>query len=184
MFRVTFNEGEDEIGITLEGRVAGPAVAELNRAWEELAPRLNTKHLWIDLRRVTHSDAAGKQVLGTIYAETHAQLLTRTLWSEYLALEIMYGAADSVFAHACEWQSLTEMELCTMAFQDFTCRGNDEFVSHATNISETLSNLAYLIGIDAGHPERVRIYAHDAEERLRALDSLLRSTGCAQLATH
>jgi anti-anti-sigma regulatory factor len=102
MFRLTCHEGEDEIGITLEGRVAGTAVAELNRAWQELAPRRNAKHLWIDLRRVTHSDAAGKQMLGTIYAETRAQLLTRTLWSEYLALEIKYGAADSVFAHACE----------------------------------------------------------------------------------
>jgi hypothetical protein len=71
-----------------------------------------------------------------------------------------------------------------MAFQDLTCLGNDEFVLQTMNISETLSNLAYLIGIDAGHPERVRRYAHDAEERLRALNSLLRSSGCAQLVMH
>jgi hypothetical protein len=65
-----------------------------------------------------------------------------------------------------------------MAFQDLAYRGNDELVLHAVNLSETLSNLAYLIGIDADQPERVRLYAEEVEERLRALASLLRSTGC------
>ncbi len=91
MLRIKLDENEDEIGMTLEGRIAGPAVTELNRAWEEMAPRLTEKHLWIDLRRVIHSDTAGKQVLGAIYARTHARFLTRTLWSESLALEIMQG---------------------------------------------------------------------------------------------
>ena len=68
-----------------------------------------------------------------------------------------------------------------MAFQDLTYRGNDELVLHAVNISETLSNLAYLIGIDADQPERVRLYAEQVEERLRALGSLLRSTGYERL---
>jgi hypothetical protein len=68
-----------------------------------------------------------------------------------------------------------------MAFQDLTYRGDDEFVLHAVNISETLSNLAYLICIDADSPERVRLYSEQVDERLRALGSLLRSTGCAEL---
>jgi anti-anti-sigma regulatory factor len=102
MLRIRIEESEEEIGMTLHGRIAGPEVTELNRAWAEMAPRLREKHLWIDLRTVTHSDAAGKQVLGEIYAQTKARLLTRTLWSEYLALEIMYGREDGVFANACE----------------------------------------------------------------------------------
>ena len=88
--------------MTLQGQVAGPGVLELNRAWAEMAPRLHGKRLLIDLRTVTHSDAAGKRVLGEIYAGTKAKLLTLTLWSEYLALEIMYGREDGVFGQACE----------------------------------------------------------------------------------
>ena len=91
MLRIKFDENEEEIGLTLEGRIAGPAVTELNRAWEEMAPRLTGKHLWIDLRRVLHSDSAGKQTLHEIYTRTHAKLITRTEWSEFLALEIMWG---------------------------------------------------------------------------------------------
>ena len=48
---------------------------------------------------------------------------------------------------------------------------------HAVNISETLWDLAYLIGIDADQPERLRLYAEEVDERLRALAGLLRSTG-------
>ena len=101
MLRIRFDENEEEIGMTLEGRVAGPAVTELNRAWEEMAPRLTEKQLWIDLRRVIHSDSAGKQVLGAIYAQTHAKFLTRTFWSESLALEIM-KSADGAYAYGCD----------------------------------------------------------------------------------
>jgi anti-anti-sigma regulatory factor len=102
MLRIRIDEDEQEIGMTLQGRIAGPEVAELNRAWTEMAPRLREKHLWIDLRKVIHADAAGKQTLGEIYSHTKAKLLTRTLWTEYLALEIMHGREDGVFANACE----------------------------------------------------------------------------------
>jgi hypothetical protein len=101
MLRINFDESEDEIGMTLEGRIAGPAVTELNRAWEEIAPRLAERHLWIDLRRVIHSDSAGKQALGLIYAQTHAKFLTRTFWSKSLAQEIM-KSADGAYAYGCD----------------------------------------------------------------------------------
>ena len=103
MLQIRVEEDEQEIWMTLQGCVAGPEVAELNRAWAELAPRLQNRQLSIDLRTVTHSDEAGVQALGQIYARTKARLLTRTPWSEALALEILYGQENGVLVDAGEW---------------------------------------------------------------------------------
>ncbi len=86
--RITFQEDEKTVEIRLEGRVAGPWVAELNRFWAETAPRLSNRGLSLDLRNVVYSDAAGKQVLREIYAQTQARLVTSTPWTQYLAEEI------------------------------------------------------------------------------------------------
>jgi hypothetical protein len=49
-------------------------------------------------------------------------------------------------------------------------------VSHeGINITETLSNLTYLIRLDAENPSLVRSYADEAEGQLLALAALLRS---------
>jgi len=102
MLQIKIDESADEIRMTLQGQIAGPEVPELNRAWAEVAPRLHEKRLSIDLGSVTHSDPAGMCLLVEIYERTKAKLLTMSLWSEYLALEIMYGREDSVLAQACE----------------------------------------------------------------------------------
>lgn len=72
----------------LEGRVAGPWVAELNRVWVETAPQLSSKALVIDLRSVTYADTAGTDTLKRIYAHSRAKLLAASPWTEYLAREI------------------------------------------------------------------------------------------------
>ena len=76
------------MNITLEGRVAGPWVAELDRVWVETAPQLNNRTLSIDLRNVIYVDASGKEVLRDIYAHTHATLIAGSPWAQYLADEI------------------------------------------------------------------------------------------------
>ncbi len=88
MLRITINESESAIGMRLEGRVAGMWLSELSRAWAETAPRLGKKKLSIDLHNVTYADAGGKQTLREIYAQTGAELITGTLWAQYLADEI------------------------------------------------------------------------------------------------
>jgi hypothetical protein len=42
----------------------------------------------IDLRNVTYADAAGKQVLREIYAQTHVKFIVSSPWTQYLADEI------------------------------------------------------------------------------------------------
>ena len=86
--KITIQNSDREIGMTLEGRVAGPWVAELSRVWVETAPQLGRRTFAIDLRNVTYADAHGKQVLGEIYAQTHARLVASSPWAQYLAEEI------------------------------------------------------------------------------------------------
>ena len=88
LLRITVQEKDTEIEITLEGRVAGPWVAELRRIWMETTPRLGARKLSLDLRNVTYSDAGGEQVLREIFAQTNAELVTSTPWTQYLAEQI------------------------------------------------------------------------------------------------
>ncbi|WP_348260746.1 hypothetical protein P8935_13135 [Telmatobacter sp. DSM 110680] len=80
----------------LEGRVAGPWANELDRVWVEQAPRLTTKKVVIDIHNVTYADAAGKQVLRSIYAQTHAAFITNTPWAQFLADEVTASKAATV----------------------------------------------------------------------------------------
>ena len=80
----------------LEGRVAGPWASELDRVWVETAPQLSSKKLIIDLHNVTYADATGKQVLRNIYAQTQAELIASTPWTQFLAEEITAHKVQSV----------------------------------------------------------------------------------------
>ena len=88
MLRISIHEDDRSIGLTLEGRLAGPWVAELNRAWLETAGRLDGKTLLLDLRELTYWDANGKRALKEIFTRTGAELITSSFWSEHLAKEI------------------------------------------------------------------------------------------------
>jgi hypothetical protein len=86
--KITIQEQGQTIEIKLEGRVVGPWVTELRRAWAETAPQLGTKTLSIDIQQVTYADAAGKEALRDIYSQTHATLIASSPWAQYLAEEI------------------------------------------------------------------------------------------------
>lgn len=80
----------------LEGRVAGPWASELDRVWVETAPRLASRKLIIDLHNVTYADAMGKQVLRSIYDQTHAEFVANTPWTQFLAEEVTAKKSVSV----------------------------------------------------------------------------------------
>jgi anti-anti-sigma regulatory factor len=94
MLRITIEENPQDAVIKLEGRIAGPWVAELNRVWVETAPQLAFKTLALDLRSVTYADNAGTQVLRGIYAQSRAQLLSGTPWTQFLAEQITRSSAQ------------------------------------------------------------------------------------------
>jgi len=74
--------------IKLEGRIAGPWAAELDRLWAETGPTLAARKLVLDLRDTTFADAGGIRALRAIYSQTQAAILTGTPWTQYLADEV------------------------------------------------------------------------------------------------
>lgn len=86
--RISIQESDQTIGFILEGRVAGPWVTELQRAWLELIPRLGGRKLSLDLRNVTYTDAGGKCVLCEIFTRTEADIVASSPLTQYLADEI------------------------------------------------------------------------------------------------
>lgn len=81
------------VTLKLEGRVAGPWVAELSCVWAEIGPELNSRTLSIDLKDTTYADAAGIEVLREIHSAGHAELRANSPWTQYLAEEISKKAA-------------------------------------------------------------------------------------------
>lgn len=84
--RITISQSEEAVTLRLEGRITGPWVDELRRAWSELAP--GETQVRIDLREVTYSDQQGTAVLKDIYAKTGAEMLTSSPWTQHLAATI------------------------------------------------------------------------------------------------
>lgn len=80
--------------LKLEGRLAGPWVAELGRLWEEKSRTRNGKKIALDLREITFADAEGLRLLRAIHAQSGANLLTGTPWTEYLAEEVQRPDAE------------------------------------------------------------------------------------------
>ncbi len=76
--------------------MAGPWASELDRVWVDTASRLVSRKLIIDLHNVTYADAAGKDVLRKIYAQTHAEFITNTPWAQFLAEEVSATATAAV----------------------------------------------------------------------------------------
>lgn len=74
--------------LKLEGRLAGPWVAELDRLWEQTSPARGARKLALDLRETTFADAGGIRSLRSIYAQTGASILSGTPWTQYLAEEV------------------------------------------------------------------------------------------------
>ena len=96
MLRITIEQNAEATLIILEGRIAGPWVAELGRSWTELAPTMGTRKLSIDLRNTTYADASGIRALRDIYLKTAAEFVTSTPWTEYLAKEITRQSAIQI----------------------------------------------------------------------------------------
>jgi anti-anti-sigma regulatory factor len=94
--RITFQDTDEAVEMRLEGRVAGPWASELDRVWVEAAPRLASRKLIIDLHNVTYADAAGKQALRKIHAQTRAEFITNTPWAQFLAEEVSGNNAVKV----------------------------------------------------------------------------------------
>ena len=71
--------------IKIEGKIVGPSVTELDRAWRELEPTLKDKKLSVDLCGVMFMDGKARDLLAEIYAKTHAAFIADTPLTKYFA---------------------------------------------------------------------------------------------------
>ena len=85
--KITVNDEPDTATMKIEGRVAGPWVAEFVRTWHALLASLGTKKLRVDLCGISHMDGNGRQVLAEIYKQTGAEFLADTPMTKYFAEE-------------------------------------------------------------------------------------------------
>ena len=89
MLKITVDEKPKQLTLKLEGRVAGPWVAEFNRTWHSLAPSLDSKKLSLDLRGVTQMDPEGQRLLAEIYDMTGAEFQTNSLEIAFCVQEVI-----------------------------------------------------------------------------------------------
>jgi anti-anti-sigma regulatory factor len=69
MLKITAHTDNDSTSLTLEGRLAGPWVEELERCWASSVGAKTRHPLSVDLSAVTYVDADGKDLLKKIYRE-------------------------------------------------------------------------------------------------------------------
>jgi anti-anti-sigma regulatory factor len=81
----------DGVIMKIEGKIAGPKVSALNKAWQDLAPFLGRRKLLVDPRGVTHIDRIGRNLLADIHAQTEAAFLADTPLTRYFAEEAQQG---------------------------------------------------------------------------------------------
>ena len=74
MLKITTQVTDDATRITLEGRLAGPWIKELERSWREAEQSAGGRHLVVDLTGVTFVEQEGKAVL-TRMCQAGAELL-------------------------------------------------------------------------------------------------------------
>jgi anti-anti-sigma regulatory factor len=83
--RITVVDEPDATTMKLEGKIIGPWIAELDRAWRSLVASLGSRKLRVDLRGVDRIDPDGRHVLAQIRKETGAHFLADTPITKYFA---------------------------------------------------------------------------------------------------
>jgi ABC-type transporter Mla MlaB component len=90
MLKITVQNGLRPTTIRLEGKLSGPWVPELARAWAGLAGVKPAGTLTVDLCEVTFIDSAGKKLLSSL-VDSGAQLRSAHLMTKYIVERIMEG---------------------------------------------------------------------------------------------
>ena len=87
MLRITIHNEPRTRTFQLEGKLAGPWVAELERCWQNTLATPGTPAIRFDLTGVTFIDADGKEFLAARYREG-AELIVAGCWMRALVAEM------------------------------------------------------------------------------------------------
>jgi ABC-type transporter Mla MlaB component len=86
MLKISVQNGSRPTTLKLEGKLSGPWVIELARAWEALTGP--DKAVTVDLSEVTYIDSAGKKLLSSL-VDQGAQLRAAHLMTKYVVERII-----------------------------------------------------------------------------------------------
>ena len=101
MFRITLHDGDDVLGMKLEGGLAGPWVRETYEYWLRLAGIRNGRPIHVDLRGICHVDEAGRKLMTLMYLDG-AEFMTSGCVLPEIVREISETAAAG---HSFVWRS-------------------------------------------------------------------------------
>ena len=90
MLRITLQKGSPHTTIKLEGKLSGPWVSELERAWDRLNAGKPDRTVTVDLSDVTFIDSAGKNLLSSL-VDSGVQLRAAHLMTNYIVERIIEG---------------------------------------------------------------------------------------------
>lgn len=88
--RITVQESVGGVTMQLEGKIIGPWVAELRRAWESGREAIAPRPFTLDLSGVSFVDAEGIEALREIYAASHASFIANSPLTKHFA-ELVTG---------------------------------------------------------------------------------------------
>jgi len=84
----TQKDAGDSVTLKIEGMVAGANVPELQRAWRDIGPSLESKKLVLDLRGVTYLDVSGTHLLAEIHSKTGGEFLAESPLTKYFVEQV------------------------------------------------------------------------------------------------
>ncbi|TCK72787.1 hypothetical protein C7378_2377 [Acidipila rosea] len=87
MLRVSKHDHPSLLILKVEGRLAGPWVAELEQMWQMLS--VNSKKLRLDIRGMTFVDKEGKRILRDIVRATGCEILADSPLTRQFANEVV-----------------------------------------------------------------------------------------------
>ncbi len=90
MLRITIDELPRSTTFRLEGKLQGPWVDELNRAWRALPLSQKTECVLVDLRSVSSVDARAKELLAQMY-QGGVELLADKPMTKYVVEQVMHN---------------------------------------------------------------------------------------------
>jgi len=94
MLRITVKRGPELTTLKLEGKLTGPWVEELERAWSQEMGEKPASDATVDLAGVTYVDAEGKKLLARMFKQG-ACLRDGQLMTRYIVAQVMQGVKQS-----------------------------------------------------------------------------------------
>ena len=82
MLRITVQEVPAQVRLKLEGKLAGPWVAELEDAWRAAQPARAGRSVLLDLTAVGYVDDAGKYLLALLQCSGASVMASGTVMTE------------------------------------------------------------------------------------------------------